>query len=180
MKIISGGQTGVDRAALDVAMGLGLAAGGWCPAGRRSEDGVIPDHYPLVETRSSEFHVRTQRNVETSSATLVFTRGAPTGGTRYTVEVAQSMRRPCLVIDVSRRGGDHVSTVADWLRLVGPRVLNVAGPRESGAPGIGAETTRILTEALVRAGAIRGAHNLYSNLAEQPAETKRYNVSSMA
>jgi hypothetical protein len=172
LKIISGGQTGVDRAALDVAMSLGLPCGGWCPAGRRSEDGVIPDHYPLVETRSPEFHVRTQRNVETSSATLVLTRGTPTGGTRYTVEIAASIRRPCLVIDVSARTRDHVADVARWLGAVSPRVLNVAGPRESGAPGIAAETTRILTEALLKAGFVRGTHNLIASASKDSTASR--------
>ncbi|MCC7381712.1 MAG: putative molybdenum carrier protein [Deltaproteobacteria bacterium] len=152
LKIISGGQTGVDRAALDVALALGLQAGGWCPKDRRCEDGTIPEHYPLTETRSPEFHVRTQRNVEASSATLVLTRGAPTGGTRYAVEVAQSMRRPTLVVDLLRSSADHIEMVAKWLAEIQPRVLNVAGPRESGAPGIARETWRILTEALRQAG----------------------------
>jgi len=142
----------VDRAALDVAMTLGLPVGGWCPRGRRADDGTIPEKYPLVETRSADLHVRTQRNVETSSASLVFTRGAPTGGTRFTVEVATSMRRPLLVVDLTDRSIDPVEKITDWLLDVEPRVLNVAGPRESGAPGIGAETSAILAEALRNAG----------------------------
>jgi hypothetical protein len=157
LKIISGGQTGVDRAALDVAMELGLPVGGWCPRGRLSEDGAIPEQYPLTETRSPEFHVRTQRNVEASSATLVLTRGAPTGGTRFTVEVAQSMRRPVLVVDLMRPGDDPIQLVSRWLAEIQPRVLNVAGPRESGAPGIAAETWRILRESLYRAGFAKSA-----------------------
>lgn len=154
IKVISGGQTGVDRAALDVAMTFGLPAGGWCPRGRAAEDGVIPPKYPLTETRSPELHVRTQRNVETSSATLVLTRGSPTGGTRYTVEVACSMRRPILVVDLGDPSVDASSAVADWLRDVKPRVLNVAGPRESGAPGISEQASRVLAQALKRAGIV--------------------------
>src|SRR5687767_11266307 len=134
MKIISGGQTGVDRAALDVGLELGLDIGGWCPRGRWAEDGLIPERYPLMETRSPEVHVRTQRNVECSSATLVLTRGSPMGGTRLTVELAQSMRRPLLIVDLSDTRTDGGRTIAEWLRRVEPQILNVAGPRESGAP----------------------------------------------
>src|SRR5262245_5804645 len=106
-KVVSGGQTGVDRAALDVALEVGIEAGGWCPRGRWAEDGTIPARYPLIETRSSDVHVRTQRNVEISSATLVLTRGSPMGGVRYTVEIAESMRRPLLVVDLNDGSDDH-------------------------------------------------------------------------
>jgi hypothetical protein len=151
MKVVSGGQTGVDRAALDAALSLGMEVGGWCPRERWAEDGIIPDRYPLHETRSPDVHVRTQRNVETSSATLVLTRGSPMGGARYTVEIAESMRRPLLVVDVSEPGLDPVQAIVDWLGSVRPPVLNVAGPRESGAPGITEESVAILKTAFVRA-----------------------------
>ncbi len=145
MKIVSGGQTGVDRAALDVALDLGLELGGWCPKNRWAEDGPIPHHYPLNETRSEDVHVRTQRNVESSSATLVLTRGAPMGGTRLTCEIAQSMRRPLLVVDLNETDDeDPVDTIVIWLKRVHPRVLNVAGPRESGAPGITEQAKTLL------------------------------------
>ncbi len=148
LKVISGGQAGVDRAALDAAMELGLPVGGWCLRGRLCEDGMVPDRYPLWETRSSEFHVRTQRNVESSTATLILTRGTPTGGTRYAVEIATSMRRPLLVLDLTRPDRDPVEQVVEWLEEVQPRVLNVSGPRESGAPGIAMEARRVLEDAL--------------------------------
>lgn len=151
MKVVSGGQTGVDRAALEAATSLGMEIGGWCPRGRWSEDGRIPDQYPLMETRSPDAHVRTQRNVECSSATLVLTRGSPMGGTRYTVEIAESMRRPLLIVDLLEHQDDPIAEIAQWLREVEPQVLNVAGPRESGAPGITDEARRILREAFVRA-----------------------------
>lgn len=155
LKIISGGQTGVDRAALDLAMQEGLPVGGWCPHGRRAEDGQIPDLYPLWETRSSEYHVRTQRNVETSTATLIITRGTPTGGTRFTAEIAGSMRRPLLIIDVGRMDDDDaVTEIVGWLGDIRPSILNVAGPRESGSPGIERTTKRILGAALRDAGYI--------------------------
>ncbi len=149
MKIVSGGQTGVDRAALDVGMALGLEVGGWCPRGRWAEDGPIPPQYPLTETRSQNVHCRTQRNVETSTATLVVTRGAPMGGTRLTVEHAESIRRPLLVVDLAC-SPDPVEDIVSWLHRVRPGVLNVAGPRESGAPGIGAQTAKLLAQVLQR------------------------------
>ena len=136
MKIISGGQTGVDRAALDAALEVGFEIGGWCPKNRWAEDGPIPHSYPLHETRTDDVAVRTQRNVECSSGTLVLTRGSPMGGTRLTCELAQSMRRPLLVVDLSDPEEDPVDLIVDWVRRERPRILNVAGPRESGAPGV--------------------------------------------
>jgi hypothetical protein len=153
MKVVSGGQTGVDRAALDAALDVGFEIGGWCPRDRWAEDGRIPEHYPLIETRSNDVHVRTQRNVECSSATLVLSRGSPMGGTRYTVEIAESMRRPLLVVDVSKGDRDPVQDIVLWLEQVKPAVLNVAGPRESGAPGVTEQATRILRESFARANA---------------------------
>jgi hypothetical protein len=150
MKVVSGGQTGVDRAALDAAMALGLEVGGWCPRNRWSEDGPIPPQYPLCETRSPDVHVRTQRNVECSTATLVLTRGSPMGGTRYTVDIAQSVRRPLLVVDLAA-ARDPVGDVVRWLLQVSPEVLNVSGPRESGAPGITDQASFVLYQAFQRA-----------------------------
>jgi hypothetical protein len=144
MKVISGGQAGVDRAALDAALEVGLAIGGWCPRNRWAEDGPIPHRYPLYETRSEDVAVRTQRNVECSTATLVLTRGAPMGGTRLTCEIARSMRRPLLIVDLTDRDEDPADTIIAWLRKEKPRVLNVAGPRESGAPGIAEQTKTLL------------------------------------
>jgi hypothetical protein len=150
IKIISGGQTGVDRAALDVALELGIPVGGWCPRGRWAEDGPIPERYPLVETRSRDVNVRTQRNVECSTATLVLTRGSPMGGTRFTVEFAQTLRRPLLVVDLSQNADDPVDQIAQWIERVRPAVLNIAGPRESGAPGISEQAAQVLAAVLER------------------------------
>lgn len=150
LKIISGGQTGVDRAALDAAMSRGLAVGGWCPRDRWAEDGAIPERYPLFETRSKDAHQRTQRNVECSSATLVITRGPLMGGTRLTIEIAEALRRPLLIIDLADFRDDPVERIVSWVQQVAPSVLNVAGPKESGAPGIQAETAAILGAVLDR------------------------------
>src|SRR2546423_11212579 len=99
-KIISGGQTGVDRAALDVALELGLPCGGWCPRGRRAADGVIPEHYPLKETATADYPERTEANVRAADATLIFTRGKPDRGTALTYELARRLNKPCYLVDL--------------------------------------------------------------------------------
>lgn len=145
-KIVSGGQTGVDRAGLDAALALGLAAGGWCPRGRRAEDGPVPERYPLTETTSAAYGVRTRLNVRDSDATLILCRGPLTGGTRLTAEIARRMGRPLRIADLSRRV--QAPAAAAWLRGNGVRRLNIAGPRESQAPGIGADARRFLMRVL--------------------------------
>src|SRR5437870_9182944 len=99
-KIISGGQTGVDRAALDVALELGLPCGGWCPKRRRAEDGPIPERYPLTETSSRAYPQRTRCNVLDSDGTLILTRGRPTGGTALTIQIAAESGKPYFVVDL--------------------------------------------------------------------------------
>jgi hypothetical protein len=133
-RIVSGGQTGVDRAALDVALALGLECGGWCPAGRRAEDGPLAASYPLRETPSPRYEERTEWNVRDSDGTLLVTRGEPTGGTAITRELALRYGRPLFVANL---GADAVpDAVWAWIDENRIEVLNVAGPRESGAPGI--------------------------------------------
>lgn len=144
---MSGGQTGVDRAALDLALELDIPCGGWCPRGRLAEDGVIADRYPLRETASARYEERTVANVVDSDATLVLTSGQPTGGTAYTVETARVQGRPVLVIDVEA-GRVSPATVVDWVMARGVQVLNVAGPRESTAPGIYTITREFLGHVL--------------------------------
>lgn len=144
MRIVSGGQTGVDRAALDAAMDCGFETGGWCPRGRRSEDGTIPAHYDLVETRSPFYTVRTRWNVRDSDGTLVLCRGEATGGTQLTVEAARKAGKPCLVRDLGARRRPRVDTVVRWIEEHRIETLNVAGPRESTAPGITPEATKWL------------------------------------
>jgi len=134
MKIISGGQTGADRGALDAAIESGVAHGGWCPSGRRAEDGRIPDRYDLTETDSTEYPVRTERNVTDSDATLILCRGRPSGGTELTVRLAERHARPCLISNPDQPSA--VAKVRSWLSRQGVEVLNVAGPRESQCPGI--------------------------------------------
>lgn len=133
MKILSGGQTGVDRAALDSAIGFSLPCGGWCPKGRIAEDGIIPSHYPLQETPSADYSQRTRYNVRDSDGTLVLSFGKPTGGTQLTIEVAQTLKKPLLVVDLEKLTSTEAAL--DWLKLAQIKTLNIAGPRESLKPG---------------------------------------------
>jgi predicted Rossmann-fold nucleotide-binding protein len=141
-KVISGGQTGVDRAALDVALELGVPTGGWCPKGRKAEDGSLASRYPLTETPSEEYWQRTEWNVRDSDGTLVLTRGVPTEGTAYTIEVARKLGKPCLVQYLTQAPSE--SAVKAWVDEHKVRVLNVAGPRESKCPGIYAQASQFL------------------------------------
>lgn len=151
-RIISGGQTGVDRAALDVALELGLPCGGWCPRGRRAEDGAIAAIYPLQETDSDEYAPRTARNVLDADATLIITRGEPTRGTALTVEIAKRAKRLYMIVDLAR--GMDASAVRSWLLREHVATLNVAGPRESTCSGIYDEARAFLRTLLsVRPGA---------------------------
>jgi hypothetical protein len=147
-KIVSGGQTGADRGGLDAAIALGVPHGGWCPKGRRAEDGEIPACYALVETASSNYLVRTEQNVVVSHATVVFTFGKPSGGSKKTIDLAVRHQRPCLCLDLAAMDDEEAAlAVLQWLSPGGllmegvpvppPNpVLNVAGSRESKAPGI--------------------------------------------
>lgn len=128
----------MDRAALDVALTLGLGCGGWVPRGRLAEDGVIPLCYPnLQETASADPAERTARNVRDSDATLLIGRGALTGGSALTLQVARQMGRPVLHVDFQDATMEPaVQQVLAWLRKVRPAVLNVAGPRHSEDGGI--------------------------------------------
>lgn len=133
--VISGGQSGVDRAALDAALGRGLAVGGWCPLGRLAEDGPIDAAYPLRESPSAHPGQRTAWNVFDSSGTLILSRLPLRGGTAHTLDHALAAGRPHLVVDLD---APDVEEARRWLEaLPAPRILNVAGPRESAAPGVG-------------------------------------------
>lgn len=136
-KVISGGQTGADRAALDAAIELGIEYGGYCPAGRKAEDGVIPHKYKLIEKGS--YPERTRLNIRESDGTLVFNIGCLQGGTALTVNHARMIHHPCRIVSLDTydpvRWLDR-SHVMEWVQDYKIEILNVAGPRENRKPGV--------------------------------------------
>jgi hypothetical protein len=147
IRIVSGGQTGVDRGALDAALDLGLEAGGWAPKGRRADDGLIPERYPVKETPSREYEQRTEWNVRDSDGTLVLTTGRPEGGTAGTIELAHKLQKPVFVVDLLKPR--NLSSIEFWLEYENIKVLNVAGPRESKVPGIRSMAMEFLKDLLL-------------------------------
>ncbi len=136
-KIISGAQTGVDRAALDAALELGIPHGGWVPKGRKAEDGIIPERYKMMEMPTGRYAGRTERNILDSDGTLIVSRGALTEGSDLTRQLAIKHARPWLHTDLERTGMTEAArTILAWLKRQGISVLNVAGPRASKDPGI--------------------------------------------
>ena len=132
MKIISGGQTGVDRAALDVALKRGIECGGWCPTGRFDEFGRIPDQYLLQELEIGGFTERTLQNVKDSDGTVIIYPGKLSGGTAQTVRFCVEQQRPHQLIDASRISAEEAAKlISDFVRKNKIGVLNVAGPRQS-------------------------------------------------
>jgi hypothetical protein len=147
-KIISGGQTGVDRAALDVAIQLGIPYGGWVPKGRLTEDGPLPETYALRETPTAVYSERTEKNVVDSDGTLIISRGELTGGSEYTREMALKHNRPWLHVDLKKTVALRAAlTIVAWLGGQNIRVLNVAGPRASKDPGIYRDARALLESA---------------------------------
>ena len=152
--IVSGGQTGADRAALDFAIRHGVAHAGWCPRGRLAEDGPIPLRYELQETPSRRYAQRTEWNVRDSDATLVFSIAPePIGGTRLTLAIAHPLGRPCLHLwrDAATPPAVIPAAITDAARrlvefLEGHEVrrLNIAGPRASQEPEIGPFVNQVL------------------------------------
>lgn len=144
-KIISGGQTGADQGALDAALRFGHPCGGWCPKGRKSEAGRIPDKYLLQEHESEDYSARTEKNIADSDGTLVFTYGEPAGGTALTVNLARKLGKPLFIYDLQQKDvNTGLKEVWLWGLDNNVHVLNVAGPRESWAPG-----TRTLVETVM-------------------------------
>ena len=162
-KIVSGGQTGADRGGLEAAMCCGLPHGGWCPKGRRAEDGRIPEKYQLQETDSAKPAARTKANVVDSDATLVFTFGPAESGSLFTIQCCTRSRKPWHHVNLANLSRDRaVREILDWLHgapllndyrgykaiAPDPCVLNVAGSRESRCPGIGKAVMRIVVDVL--------------------------------
>lgn len=151
LEIVSGGQAGVDRGALDAALEAGTPCRGFCPAGRRAEDGPIPARYPLTELDDRAYAARTEANVRLGDATLILCPGKPTGGTALTLRLARRHCRPVLVVDAERSGPDDaLPEVRRFLIAHAVTHLNVAGPRASGWPR-GAAYARRLVAGLLTA-----------------------------
>jgi hypothetical protein len=135
MKIVSGGQTGVDRAALDAAMESDAEAGGWCPEGRLAEDGTIPEKYPVKELHASGYRERTKRNVVDSDGTAVVYFGYPSGGTEQTIVFCIEEQKPYVLIDADELSVNRATRkIKLFIKAHSMSVLNVAGPRAGGEP----------------------------------------------
>jgi hypothetical protein len=131
-KIISGGQTGTDRAALDVAIEMGIPHGGRIPKGRKTEKGRLSARYQLKETDTMDYAQRTELNVINSDATLLFSHGTLTGGSALTKALAKKYHKPCLHIDLDKIDENKATKLIKlWLQTRNVHILNVAGPRES-------------------------------------------------
>jgi len=135
LKIISGGQTGVDRAALDVALRHGIECGGWCPAGRLDESGRIPEHYPLRELQRGGTNARTRQNVKDSDGTVIIYFCSLRGGTDYTLWRCIKDSKPHLLFDGAETPPEQAGrAIGDFVRNNQIEVLNIAGPRQSEWP----------------------------------------------
>ena len=142
---ISGGQTGVDRGALDAAINLEIPHGGWCPKGRLAEDGKISSKYQLKETYSRMYAVRTRRNISQADATLIISPCPFIGGTLLAITETRHRNKPLFVVYPTR--ANYVQ-IMEWLLTHRVSVLNVAGPRESEEPEIYLYTYKIVSKIL--------------------------------
>jgi hypothetical protein len=134
-KILSEGETGVDRAALDAALARGLPCGGWCPHDRRAEDGRIPDRYPLQETESPDHGDAARLNIKSADAVLLLYVRQPGIGSRHMLHMANDRKKPIMTVDLA--GGPDPQDVLDWFaEMNGGVSLLIAGSRESTVPGI--------------------------------------------
>lgn len=147
-KIISGGQTGVDRAALDVAMKLDIKSGGYCPKGRKAEDGPIPERYSLIELSSQSYRLRTERNIIESDGTLIINRGPLVGGSLLTFDLSLKNAKPVVIVPLET---PDFKDVRSWGNANKIQVLNIAGPSEGRLPeGIYEEAYSYLLELFSR------------------------------
>jgi hypothetical protein len=154
-KIISGGQTGPDRAALDVAIAHGIPHGGWCPKGRWAEDGALHDRYNLLESPVPDPAHRTELNVRDSQGTVIFSmKGSLSGGSKETESACRSARKPCLHLVCARDGRKAAELLLNFLREHRIKILNVAGPRASEEPEAGRFATEVLEKVLGKTGAV--------------------------
>ena len=148
-KIISGGQTGVDQAALDAAIDCGISYGGWLPAGRKTEYGPLPLRYIMEEMETASYPERTRKNVVSADATLIISHGQLTGGSALTAHIAKEMNFPYFHLDLDELNSRaDLQKTAKWLQVIRPEILNVAGPRASSDSRIYQESYDIIVELL--------------------------------
>lgn len=147
-KIVSGGQTGVDRAALDAAIELDIPHGGWCPKGRIAEDGTLIAKYLLDETETNDYTIRTKFNVRDSDGTLIILRGVAEGGTAMTIEEALESEKPIFIYNLLEN--EPIEDIIEWIKSNHIKTLNIAGPRESKQPGIYTAAKKLLLRFLVK------------------------------
>jgi hypothetical protein len=148
-KIVSGGQTGADQAALDVAIKLGIPHGGWVPKGRRTEAGALPRRYQMREMPTDGYAERTEQNVIDSDGTVIFSYGALDGGSALTEIRAREHGRPHLHLDMERLSiAEAADALKEWIERRGIRVLNIAGSRASKDPDIYRVTAAVLESLL--------------------------------
>lgn len=133
-KVVSGGQTGVDRAGLDAALKAGFPIGGYCPKGRLAEDGTIPDKYPMIELDTPEPYYRTEKNVIESDGTLILNKGELTEGTKLTHDFTVKYGKPSLIVQLDVHEVLTPDQVIRWLNGQYISILNIAGPRQSKFP----------------------------------------------
>ncbi len=149
IKLISGGQTGVDRAALDIGLKFNLVIGGWCPEGRMAEDGSIPSFYPLTELPSGDYNARTRKNVLDSDGTLIIFFDSLAGGTELTYHFCLEFEKPYLLINAEREAVPQAAeTLKTFIQNQNISTLNVAGPRASEAENGYRYTIRVLSHLL--------------------------------
>jgi len=130
-KIVSGGQTGVDRAGLDFAIENRIPHGGYCPKGRKTEDGKIPNNYNLIETATSNYKERTEKNLIESDGTLIINKGELSGGTLLTANLCKKHKKPLFIVDLVNTTKETKEKSNSWIKDNGIETLNIAGPRES-------------------------------------------------
>ena len=148
-KIISGGQTGADRAALDAAIRFGIPHGGWVPKGRRAEDGVISDRYRMKEMPTGHYWRRTEQNVLDSEGTLIFSFGPLKGGSELTLNLTKKHRRPSLHLNLDEMSiRDSAQHAMAFIQQHHIQIVNIAGPRASESPGIYRAVTEVLDKIL--------------------------------
>lgn len=150
LRIISGGQTGVDRAALDFALENKIDCFGWCPKGRLAEDGFIPSFYPLKETETPSSEKRTLKNVEESQGLLVFVDNVPDKGTTLAIDHAETLKKPIYMVHLSMNVEDQETGILDLLGGQNVTLVNIVGPRESNSPGIYRRTKEFLEDFFIR------------------------------